>query len=62
MLNLVCLMVSDKNIFKDFLSSVVMATRVFEESNSFKKSEEDVGRNISVKFHKNRISSCREDV
>ena len=60
------LMVSDKKIFKDFkkkLSFVAMATRVFEAIKFFKKnSEEDHGRNISVKFHQNLISSFREDV
>ena len=39
-----------------------MATRVFEiKSNSFKNSEDDHGRNISVKFHQNPISSFTEE-
>ena len=38
-----------------------MATRVFEEIIS-RNSEEDHGRNISVKLHQNPISSLREDV
>ena len=39
-----------------------MATRVFQGIKFFKKnSEEDHGRNISVKFHQNPISSFRED-
>ena len=36
-----------------------MATRVFE-GNSFKNSEEDHDRNISMNFHQNPISSFRE--
>ena len=61
------LMVSDKKIFKDLkkkkkLSFVAMATRAFEGIKLFKKnSEEDHGRNISVKFHQNPISSFREE-
>ena len=65
--NLVALgfMVSDKKIFKDFkkkFSFVAMATRVFEGIKLFKKnSEEDHGRDISVKFHQNPIGSFREE-
>ena len=59
------LMVSDKKIFKDFkkkICFVAMATRVFEGIKFFKKnSEEDHGRNISLKFHQNPISSFREE-
>ena len=59
------LMVSDKKIFKDFIfffSFVAMATRVFEGFNfSQKNSEKDHGRNISVKFHQNPMSSFREE-
>ena len=58
------LMVFDKKIFKDLkkISFVAMATRVFEGIKLSKKnSEEDYGRNISVKFHQNPISSFREE-
>ena len=58
------LTVSDK-IFKDFIFFLVMLpwqTDFLNESNSFKKSEEDYGKNISVKLHQNPISSFREDV
>ena len=64
--NLVALgiMVSDKKIFNDFkkkFSFVAMATRVFEGIKFFpRNSEEDHARNISVKFHQNRISSFKE--
>ena len=55
-------MVSDKKIFKDFKKFSV-ATRVFEGIKFFQKnSEEDHGRNISVKFDKNPIGSFREDI
>ena len=59
------LMVSDKKIFKDFKKFLVLLpwqTELLKESDSFKKSEEDHGRNISGKFHQNLISSFREDV
>ena len=37
-----------------------MATRVFEENQIISRnSEEDRGRNISVKFHQNPLSSFR---
>ena len=58
------LMVSDKKIFKDFekkLSFVAVATRVFEGIKFFQNSEEDHSRNISVKFHQNRIRRFREE-
>ena len=58
------LMVSDKKIFKDFKNAcfVAMATRDFEGIKFFQRnSEEDHGRNISVKFHQNPISSFREE-
>ena len=38
-----------------------MATKFLKESNSFKNSEEDHGRNISVKFHQNPTNSFREE-
>ena len=39
-----------------------MATRVFEGIKLFQKTlKEDDGRNISVKFHQNLISSFREE-
>ena len=59
------LMVSDKKIFKDFKKFSVLLPwqpEFLKESNHFKKSEEDHGGNISVKFHQNPISSFREDV
>ena len=63
------LMVSDKKTFQRFqknLSFVAMATTVFKGIKCFqilsRNSEEDHGRNISVKFHQNPISSFREDV
>ena len=46
------LMVSDKKIFKDFKKVEILS----------RNSEEDHGRNISVKFHQNPMSSFREDV
>ena len=67
MQNLVALglMVSDKNIFKDLKKNSVLLLwqpEFLKESNYFKKSEEAHGRNISVKFHQNPISSFREEV
>ena len=57
-------MVSDKKIFKVFkffFSFVAMAITVFDGIKFFQEnSEEDHGRNISVKFHQNPISSFRE--
>ena len=57
------LVVSDKRFSKitNILSFVTMATRTFEGSNCFKNCEKDYGRNISVKFHQNWISSFREE-
>ena len=59
-------MVSDKKIFKDLkknLSFVAMATRVLKGIKFFQKILKRIhGRNISVKFHQNPISSFREDV
>ena len=58
------LMASDKKIFKDFIFFLVLLLwqpEYLKESNSLKKSEEDYGRNISVKFHQNSISSFREE-
>ena len=58
------LKVSDKKIFKDFKKIQVLLPwqpEFLKESNSFKNSEEDHGRNISVKFHQNPISSVREE-
>ena len=58
------LMASDKKIFKDlilFLVFLLWQPEFLKESNSFKKSEEDDGRNISVKFHQNPISIFREE-
>ena len=59
-----CLMVSDKKIFKDFKKIQVLLPwqpEFFKESNSFKNSEEDHGRNISVEFHQYPIPSFREE-
>ena len=59
------LMASDKKIFKDFIfffSFVAMATSLRRNQILSRNSEEDYGRNISVKFHQNPISSFREDV
>ena len=58
------LMISDKNIFKDLKKNHVLLPwqpEFLKELNSFEKSEEDHGRNISVKFHQNPISSSREE-
>ena len=46
------LMVSDKKIFKDLKKKFSFVARY---------SEEDHGRNISVKFHQNPVSSLREE-
>ena len=64
--NLVALgiMVSDKKIFKDLKKFSVLLPwqpEFLKESNSFKNSEEDHARNISVKFHENLIGSFREE-
>ena len=51
-------------IFKDFENYLVLLPwqpEFLKESNSFQNSEEDHGRNISVKFHENRMSSFREE-
>ena len=58
------LMVSDKKIFKDFKKFSVLLPwqpEFLKESNYFKNSEEDLGGNISVKFHQNPISSFSEE-
>ena len=57
-------MVSDKKIFsfQNFFSFVAMATTVFDNQIISRNSEEDHGRNTSVKFPQNPISSFREDV
>ena len=58
------LIVSDKKIFKDSKNISVLLPwqpEFLKESNYFKNSEEDYGRNISVKFHQNPISSFREE-
>ena len=58
------LMVSDKKIFKDFKKFSVLLPwqpEFLKELNYFKNSEEDHGRNISVKFDQNPISSFREE-
>ena len=48
--------------FQKFLSFVAISTRDFEGIKFFQsKSEEDHGRNISVKFHQSRISIFREE-
>ena len=56
------LMVSDKKIFKDFIFLLVLLLWQLEFLKESRNSEEDYGRNISVKFHQNPISSFREDV
>ena len=38
-----------------------MATTFLKKSKFFKKFEEDHGKNISVKFHQNPVSSFREE-
>ena len=58
------LMVSDKKILKNFKKNSVLLPwqpEFLKESNYFKNFEEDYGRNISVKFHQNLISSFREE-
>ena len=57
------LMVSNQDFqkFQNFLSFVAMATRIFEGISLSRNSEKDHGRNISVKFHQNLISSFREE-
>ena len=58
------LMVSDKKIFKDFKNFYVLLPwqpELLKESNYFKNSKEDHGRNISVKFHQNPMGSFREE-
>ena len=57
-------MVSDMKIFKDFKKFSVLLPwqpELLQESNYFKKSEEDHDRNMPVKFHQNLISSFREE-
>ena len=60
------LMVPDKKIFKDFiffLEFCCHGNQSFDKNQIFSRSsDEDHGRNISVKFHQNRIGSFREDV
>ena len=59
------LMAFDKKIFKVFkIFSVLLPwqPQFLTESNFLRYSEEDHGRNISVKFHQDPISSFREDV
>ena len=58
------LMVSDKKTFKDFNSFLVLLPwqpKVLKNQILSKNSEEDNGRNISLKCHQNRISSFREE-
>ena len=58
------LMVSDKKIFKDLKKISVLLPwqpEFLKESNYFKNCEEDHGKNISVKFHQNPISSFSEE-
>ena len=55
------LMVSDKKIFKDLFGSFCChGNQRFLRICFPRNSEDDHGRNISVKFHQNRISSFRE--
>ena len=60
------LMVSDKKIFKDFkIFSVLLPWQpeFFSRNQTLSRnSEEDHGRNVSVKLHQNCIRSFREDV
>ena len=59
------LMASDKKIFKDFgfFQFCCYGNQSFWRIQILSRnSEEDYGRNISVKFHQNPISSFREDV
>ena len=46
--------------FKIFSVLLPLQPDFLTESNFFKKSKEDHGRNISVKFHQNPISSFRK--
>ena len=58
------LMVSDKKIFKDFKNSYVLLPcqpQFLKNQILSRNSEEDHGRNNSVKFHQNSISSFREE-
>ena len=59
------LMVSDKKIFKDFKKKnkfCCHGNQSFLRNKILSRNyEEDHGRNISVKFHKNPISSFREE-
>ena len=58
------LMVSDKKIFKDFKKFSVLLPwqpEFLKESIIYKNSKEDHGRNISVKYHQNPLSSFREE-
>ena len=58
------LMVSDKKIFKDckkFSALLPWQPEFWKESILKKNSEKDHGRNISLKFHQNPISSFREE-
>ena len=62
--NLVALspMVSDNKIFKKFEVLLPWQPEFLKESIFFsKKSEEDHGRNIAVKFHENPMNSFREE-
>ena len=54
------LMDSDKKIFKDLKKNVLLP-EFLKESKYFKNFKEDHGRNISVKFYQNPISSFREE-
>ena len=59
------LMVSDKKVFKDFKIFLVLLPwqpQFLKNQILSRYSEEDHGKNISVKFHQNLISSFREDV
>ena len=58
------LMVPDKKTFKDFKKFSVLLPwqpEFLEDQIISRNSEEDHGRNISVKFHQNPISSFREE-
>ena len=55
-------MVSDNKIFKNFEVLLPWQPEFLKESIFFsKKSEEDHGRNIAVKFHQNPMNSFREE-
>ena len=60
------LMVSDKEDFQRFQKKIQFCChgnqRFRRNQIISRKSEEDHGRNISVKFHQNPMSSFREDV